>query len=422
MGAWAYFNENNPAKAEWLRELIKDGAIAPGEVDERSIREISPADLVGFAQCHFFAGIGAWSHALRIAGWPDDRPVWTASCPCQPLSAAGKQKGFEDDRHLWPECFRLIRAIRPARLYFEQVASPLGLAWLDLVYDNMESADYTLWTADLCAAGAGAPHIRQRLFGVGKPNSAGCESGVAAIEATGYRDTAFAAGRNGVGMANTTCECVNGSGGEGHRSAEPANGGLLVNTPSRGRGEFGDAREPRRGGHADGTEQHGSMGNTAGAESLPGPYSGVHRGEESRGPRDAELERSGGYGGVTLGDTERTGLEGHGQHGDNWTGWQEQARPIAPAGVTNGYWSGAELIPCTDGKWRPIEPGVEPLADEPAAHLVRVRDASGIDPETEARETFPLIRKARARTLRLRGYGDAIVAELAAYFILATGE
>lgn len=111
-----YYNEFDPNAAAWLRGLIEEGLIPPGEVDERSIKDVSPNDLRGFTQCHFFAGIGGWSLALQLAGWPADRPVWTGSCPCQPFSAAGKQRGKDDERHLWPEFYRLIRECRPALL------------------------------------------------------------------------------------------------------------------------------------------------------------------------------------------------------------------------------------------------------------------------------------------------------------------
>lgn len=160
----AYYNEFDEYAAQWLRNLIAAGHIAPGLVDERSIKDVRPQDLAGFTQCHFFAGIGVWSYALRLAGWPDDRPVWTGSCPCQPFSTAGKGKGFADERHLWPEFYRLIRECQPGVVLGEQVASKDGLAWLDTVCANMEGAGYAIGAVDLCAAGVGAPHIRQRLF------------------------------------------------------------------------------------------------------------------------------------------------------------------------------------------------------------------------------------------------------------------
>src|SRR5215471_7406564 len=125
-----YYNEMDPQKAAWLRELIKAGVIAPGEVDERSITDVEPDDLVGYAQCHFFAGIGVWSYALRLAGWPDDRPVWTGSCPCPSFSVAGKGRGFADPRHLWPAWYRLIRQCRPRTVFGEQADGAIGHGWL----------------------------------------------------------------------------------------------------------------------------------------------------------------------------------------------------------------------------------------------------------------------------------------------------
>jgi DNA (cytosine-5)-methyltransferase 1 len=168
----AYYNEIDPKAAAWLRELIKQGHIAHGVVDERSISDVKPNELVGFTQCHFFAGIGGWSLALRLAGWPDDRPVWTGSCPCQPFSAAGRRGGMSDERHLWPHWHHLINQCRPATVFGEQVASKDGLGWLDLVSADMEATGYAFAAADLCAAGVGAPHIRQRLWFVGMADSA----------------------------------------------------------------------------------------------------------------------------------------------------------------------------------------------------------------------------------------------------------
>lgn len=171
----AYYNEFDPQAAAWLRELIKIGHIADGEVDERSIVDVRPDELREFTQCHFFAGIGVWSHALRNAGWSDDAPVWTGSCPCQPFSSAGSGKGFADERHLWPHFHWLISQCRPAIVLGEQVASKDGLAWFDLVQADLEGSGYTSGGSDTCAAGFGAPHIRQRLYWVAFPEREGLE-------------------------------------------------------------------------------------------------------------------------------------------------------------------------------------------------------------------------------------------------------
>jgi len=186
----AYYNEFDPFAAAWLRELIKAGLIADGEVDERSITDVQPNDVRGFTQCHFFAGIGGWSYALRLAGWPDDRPVWTGSCPCQPFSAAGTQKGTDDPRHLWPAWYRLIRECKPAVVFGEQVESAVAHGWLDLVCDDLEGEGYAVGAVGLPAASVGAPHIRQRLWFVAESIGAGSQ------RLAGYGDDGHEPGRH----------------------------------------------------------------------------------------------------------------------------------------------------------------------------------------------------------------------------------
>lgn len=165
-----FYNENDPKAAAWLRELIKENLIAKGIVDERSITEIKPAELAGFTQCHFFAGIGGWSYALRLAGWPDEEPVWTGSCPCQPFSQAGQGKVDEDERHLWPAFRTLIAERKPSVVFGEQVASKDGRVWLAGVRADVEALGYVLGAADLCAAGISAPMVSQRLHWVAQAN------------------------------------------------------------------------------------------------------------------------------------------------------------------------------------------------------------------------------------------------------------
>lgn len=176
MTSGAYYNENDPKTAAWLRELIKAGLIADGEVDERSIVDVRPDDLRGFVQCHFFAGIGGWSYALRLAGWPDGRPVWTGSCPCQPWSDAnvwqGGGQGDADPRHLWPAWFRLIRECRPRAVFGEQVAAAVRRGWLDEVFSDLEPLGYACGPVGLPASCVGADHGRRRVWWVADADSA----------------------------------------------------------------------------------------------------------------------------------------------------------------------------------------------------------------------------------------------------------
>jgi DNA (cytosine-5)-methyltransferase 1 len=175
----AYYNEIDPYAAQWLRNLIKAGHIADGEVDTRSIVDVATDDIRGFTQAHFFAGIGGWSHALRLAGWSDDRPIWTGSCPCQPFSVAGKGAGVDDPRHLWPHFHRLIAAVRPPVVMGEQVAGAAGYGWLDGVRADLEAEGYACRGVDIPACAVDAPHIRSRLYwvasDVGDTNNAGLE-------------------------------------------------------------------------------------------------------------------------------------------------------------------------------------------------------------------------------------------------------
>ena len=168
-----YYNEHDKFAAAWLRELIRQGCIPAGDVDERSIEDVRPNELSGYTQCHFFAGIGGWSYALDLAGWPRDMPVWTGSCPCQSFSTAGKGLGFADQRHLWPAWFHLIRECRPHVVFGEQVSAAIRHGWLDLVSADMEAEGYAVGAAVLGAHSVGAPHIRQRLYFVADSMSAG---------------------------------------------------------------------------------------------------------------------------------------------------------------------------------------------------------------------------------------------------------
>jgi site-specific DNA-cytosine methylase len=266
----AFYNEIDPVAAEWLRRLIAAGHIAPGDVDERSIEDVRPDELLGYTQCHFFAGIGIWSYALRRAGWPDDRPVWTGSCPCQPFSTAGQGAGFDDDRHLWPAWFHLIEQCRPATLLGEQVASADADPWVDLVCADLERLGYAFGATPFPAAGVGAPHIRDRLYW-----AAVSADGVALGDTIGTRLEGWrrgsSAARGGLGRVGEPAGPVAAASGDGGL-ANVQSGGLGEQRSSL---EPGDLRHADGGGHASGglgdADSNGS-GRVAGA--VPGAQEG----------------------------------------------------------------------------------------------------------------------------------------------------
>jgi DNA (cytosine-5)-methyltransferase 1 len=314
----AYYNEIDPFAAEWLRNLIAAGHIAPGDVDTRSIVDVRPDDLRGYTQCHFFAGIGGWSLALRLAGWPDDEPVWTGSCPCQPLSSAGLRKGHADERHLWPAFHGLISECAPATVFGEQVASADGREWLSAVRADLEALGYAVGAADLCAAGAGATNIRQRLFWLADADKHGCH---------------------------------------------PLPGGR------RSAAEH----------HAEPCRKLGSMGDSCGAGLPPRQREtvlGTGRREEGR----AAQQSGGASGGLDNAASTRHDGEVEGAEGDSrdearmrllGQGCGED-RPGRPS-PTDGFWRDADWLFCRDSKWRPVEPGTFPLAHGVSGRVGRLR-------------------------------------------------
>lgn len=263
----AYYNEIDEYAAQWLRNLIAKGLIAPGDVDTRSIVDVRADDLKGYEQCHFFAGIGGWSHALRLAGWDDARPVWTGSCPCQPFSAAGKGKAADDERHLAPAWLSLIAECGPRVVFGEQVEAAIGWGWLDFVFDALEAQSYTCGAAVLPACGVGAPHIRQRLYFVAdsdaghaastrdagseegerlqaRPDAGRCGRALELADASGER-------RQQIGRGSPGDESADGRGPKGNHVAAGHGEGDMANAErERGRGrepgseDAGDARQP----------------------------------------------------------------------------------------------------------------------------------------------------------------------------------
>lgn len=398
----AYYNEIDPFAAAWLRELIADGQIAPGDVDERSIWDVPASDLVGYRQCHFFAGIGGWSLALRLAGWPDDRPVWTGSCPCQPFSSAGRRTGLADERHVWPAFHWLIQQGQPPVVFGEQVDAAIRFGWIDLVRDDLAGIGYTFGVVDLPAACVGAPHIRQRLWWVAEPDGRaqgeGRSAGPGETDRWGTHGRLAGSGasseladREGLGLSH---------GGTGKVLAEPR-------ASSRDTGELADVSRERR--RPDGS--NGGRGEARWLANADGvPVVGLR--EEGRRTDGAARvsEWSEGARGELV-DADDTGSQGRIERGN-----RAHERAVGPTGVVcglPGFWSRAEWLLCRDGKARPVEPGIFPLAHGVSGRVAVVRP--GVKAETAIQEEIRWVSRAGA----LSGAGNAIVPQVAAAFIAA---
>ena len=366
MSKHIYYNELEPFAARWLENLAEAGHIPAGRVDDRSIADVRAADLEGVTQAHFFAGIGGWPRALSLAGWPEDRPVWTGSCPCQPFSSAGKGKGAADKRHLWPAWYPLIAEHRPPVIFGEQVAGPIARAWIDAVSADLEELGYAVGAADLCAAGVGAPHIRQRLFWCA--------------------------------LADTNQERLREArrGESAARSAGGGAAGFALADPESERGDrFQGASEPdRRTGSEDGSDvggvahhhhhrREGIQAARSGAEQPPGDDVDGCCEDGLVVYSDCESSRR---------NTAAAAAAQAASPGAREEPWRVGDEPVT-TGAVRGFWHPADWIPCTDGVVRPVEPG-----------------------------TFPLAHGIPGRVGRLRAYGNAIVPQVAAVFVRAVME
>lgn len=402
----AYYNEIDPYAAQWLRNLIKAGLIAPGYVDERSIIDVKAEDLTEFTQCHFFAGIGVWSLALRNAGWEDDRPVWTGSCPCQPFSVAGNQLGQLDERHLAPVWINLIKERKPSILFGEQVAGAISKNWLDDLFNELEAESYACGAAVLPACCVGAPHIRQRITfgakrvehttGAGRQQR-GAESGrrgiISGRGANGVADT------NGGSIDRSRCS------GAGGRD-EPPNSGIVIGLadghsdrqqPGSEHGcscqpfsqgdNTGRGCETCRLAYADSNEQQqGSIRETGATY--------VQRGQKQSPAEVTGLCLSCGLAYTNGEQSQRLGACNHPigreKQNDRSTGLCHGAEVTPFPAAVNGFWRDADWLSCRDGKWRPVESS-----------------------------TFPLAHGVANRVGRLRAYGNSIVPQAAEAFIKA---
>jgi DNA (cytosine-5)-methyltransferase 1 len=354
--------------------------------------------------------------------------------PCQSFSAAGKQEGFSDSRHLWPELYRLITQCGPDAVFCEQVATAIRHGWLDLVYDNLEASGYSCGSIVLPAGAFGAPHRRERLYVVAHSGRRqlqqrdGLDVGEAPRGSSSKvrqqrvrADSGASSDTIGVGQAdadsrgsalercgrvldneraplgNNTDRCGK-DGGVG--TDDGVAQGHAVCAGLEGHFRHGDDRDES--GRID-TLKAGSvaapgrpscyLADTASARYSRGENTGADCSDAGTRARGLEFERS---------SSERSDAGSR----ENIT--------ASPATIP---WRNCVWLPYRDGKYRPVESVAEPLADELSSDLGHLRIAR--EDEQAYTISHPLIAKGKARKMRLSGYGNAIVPEVAAAVIVA---
>lgn len=342
----AFYNEIDRYCCDWLSNLMDKGHIRPGMISDKSIVDLTPDDVRPYDLAHFFAGIAGWDYALTLAGWRfDGRVTWTGSCPCQPLSSAGQQRGHADERHLWPAFHRLIAECKPAVVFGEQVASKDGREWLAAVRADLERCGYAVGAANLPSAGVGAPHIRQRLWFVADAARGGRSDGGKRDGPSGQHVGVVAGAGGGNGGRSDTARDREAATGD----ASAVGVRLVADADAQGQ------RLERRGGLLD-------------------------------GERAAFGDDADGRGAGELGDAESARLQGRGSE----QGAAQGRSCGGQSGLPDNPWSDLVWLSCTDGKARPTQPGI-----------------------------FPLAHGATARVGRLRAYGNCITPQVAAEFIKA---
>ena len=366
----AYYNEIDSFCCGWLSNLMDAGVITPGVIDNRSIEDVSPDDVAGFTRVGFFAGIGVWDYALRLARWPDDRPVWHGSCPCQPFSSAGKGAGFADERHLWPAFFHLIEQCRPAIVFGEQVACKAVEPWIDLVQTDLEAVGYAFGCVPFPSASVGAPHIRDRAYWVANSS---CRGWREEQPHSGWGGARTNASQNETGRSLSSVDTSWMADSNKHRCCQGGDG----ISKDRNDGPVGDCTVSRMANPScaglEGSNQR-EMGRQYQTIERSGGVVGLADSTGKRRQHEPQIIRE--YGEMAIEAGSRIG-----------TGCDSDACLPRP---TNGFWRDVDWLFCRDGKWRPVELG-----------------------------TFPLATGATQRVGRLRGYGNAINAEAAKAFITA---
>ena len=325
----AYYNENDPFAYQWLLNLIEHNLIAPGDVDGRSIEDVPPADVAPYRQAHFFAGIGVWSHALQHAGY-------------QPRSAKER---------VWTmscPCQPFSAAGKGAGFADERHLWPAAY-WL------IQQCRPELLFGEQVAHGGGVPwldlvhaDLEAIQYTCGAVNLPACGFGAPHIRQRAWW----------VAYAGDAADNVAHAEREQRRSR-----GKCYRSDEDGEKVWNFHRENFNPRSDAGSLEHSKRGRRFGRQTSPS--ADYHAGPTS------EREK---------------GDHGSGEPDTHWPA-------PTPADALNGYWQSPDWLLCTDGKYRPVRSGTQPLANGVAQ-----------------------------RVGRLRAYGNAIVGPVAAEFIKAALE
>ena len=430
------------------------------EIDGRKVNDSGHYQVIEYATARSYVddGLHGWSTVRSVTPTGQAKPVFNIEVEgdnsyvadgivvhnCQPFSAAGKGKGFDDERHLWPAFFWLISQCRPETVFGEQVASKDGLGWWDVVSADLERADYACGAFDLCAPGVGAFHIRQRLYWVANTDSPG-RQWAGQTQSEGWRcHPVPAGGEQADGLADSELRgCQRESKLSSSRPQQTMDSsariGISVSSHGSGSSTMADSQCPERGPITPGGkgEQHGAIGerqapsgSANGGETGPlANPSSQRRQQDPRSPLSHEAAdgRTGRHGGEPnpdhqpSGDGENGGTVDHPSSGRFQGGWagvlQSSHEPnqrdiLERTSGSANPWADPIWLPCADGKTRPVEPSIQPLVNG----LPRGVGYSG-DPCVQTAQNT-----AEGRVMRLKGYGNAIVPQLAAEFVSACME
>lgn len=410
-----FYNDIEPYVCDWAENLIAAGEVPPGRVDRRPIQELAAKDADGYTQAHFFAGVLGWPLALRIAGVPDDFPCWTASLPCQPFSGAGKQMAQEDERHLWPDFYRLASECRPGIIFGEQVPDAIRLGWLDGVFADLEAIGYACGAVVLPAAGIGAPHIRHRIYWMAYAEPVRTGDGTAASQSRSRKWRDGPAISCGLGrLADSRCELRprprHSNGLDSPERREPGidadEDGVLrgLGNATGGRQRI-DGSASREGRHASQPNATGGLGFPA-SQGRQGAQPELLQPEQAKGRLPAGPSLTDPDGGLEHSAGSRRPGSIEGTKGEA----RDQTRMRLPGDgcAEDGPWSDFRIAQCLDGKARRVGRGVSPLA----AGLPR-----SLGPGSARSDRVRLLAAKANRVGRIRGYGNSIVPQVAAGFI-----